>query len=259
MLIGQLGKKAARYDPRTLKLSNYMHTALPPPPAEVSWVTQVPSWPMLMNSELGDCVCAGMGHALQQWSYYATRPAPGEIVMTDAQAIRLYEILGNYVPGDPSTDNGVVMLDAVKYWRNSGIVSGSTNAPHQIVGFLSLNPANMTEVFQAIQWFGNVFTGIALPITAQGADSWTMAPGGIYTDNGAPGSWGGHCVVTGAASPATLTCVTWGTTLKMSHNFWLNYVDECFVTVSPEWLIAASATAPSGLDLAQLTADLAAF
>lgn len=245
-----LGKKAPRIDSRTLKLARYLApaVALPPPPAEVSWVTEVPAWPMYLNDQLGDCVCAAMAHCLQQWSFYG---AGTEITVPDHAVLKAYEDISGYDPTDPSTDNGCVMLDALKYWKRTGI------GGHKILAYMSVDWTNATELFQAIELFGSVFTGLALPVTAQSESAWTVPPGGpINNAAGAPGTWGGHCVPIMAASPHSRTCVTWGSTLKMSPNFANDYIEEAYVVLSPDWF-SKIGMSPAKFNMTQLTADLA--
>lgn len=254
MSLMKLGKKAKRFDPRTFQLAKYLQRpALLAPPSEVSYVVKVPSWPMLLNDELGDCVIAAMGHMVQQWSFFATRGA-GMVTMSDAEALGAYEAIGGYSPEDPSTDQGCDMLTALNFWRKNGIqVGGKT---HKIVAFAEVDPTNPTEVQQAIYLFGNMFTGVQLPVSAQDADDWTVPDGGIYGSTGQPGSWGGHCIPTCASSPITKTVVTWGSRLKMSDNFLLDYCDEAYAVLSLDWI---ESSAPNGFNLAQLQADLAAL
>jgi hypothetical protein len=214
-------------------------------PQEVSWVTKVENWPMMLNDTLGDCVPAAMGHMVEQWSTYAGSP----VIPTNAQVLSAYEAIGGYVPGDPSTDNGCDMLTALNYWRQTGI------AGHKIFAFVQVNPLDADEIREAIYLFGNVFTGLALPISAQGEDAWTVPPGGKSSPNGSPGSWGGHCVPSVADSPQSRTVVTWGEVLKMSPNFFIDYVDELYAVLSLDW-IESNGLSPSQFNLAQLQADL---
>lgn len=248
MQIYKLGKKPKRVDTRTFKLSKYLKKeALPPIPEEVSWITQVPQIPMYLNDSLGDCVEAAQAHHIGQWSYYASG---NEVTFADSDIIKMYEIEGGYLPGQPNTDNGTDMLTALNVWRKQGF------AGHNIMAYMSVDPTNHDEVKAAIYLFGSLFTALALPISAQGQDAWTVADGGPSAEGNQPGGWGGHCVTTAAWSPITATCMTWGTRLKMSHNFWDDYVEECFACLSPEW-IAANGNSPNGFDLATLQADLA--
>jgi hypothetical protein len=141
------------------------------------------------------------------------------------------------------------MLDALNYWRTTGI------AGHKILAFVSVNPLNADEVREAVYLFGNVFTGIQLPTSVQGFNSWTVPDGGTASQNGQPGSWGGHCIPMVAVSPKSRTVVTWGGTLKMSPNFETDYVDEMYAVLSLDW-IEKNGLSPSQFNLAQLEADL---
>jgi hypothetical protein len=143
------------------------------------------------------------------------------------------------------------MLTALNYWRNNGIVVGGQT--HKITAFAEVDPTNLLEVRQSIWMFGNVFTGVALPTSAQQEDAWTVPVDGIYGVAGQPGGWGGHCIPCCAESPETLTCVTWGDRLKMSHNFFDDYCDELYAVLSPDW------DAPLGLNMKELEADLASL
>jgi hypothetical protein len=233
---------------KTLKLAKYIK-ALPPVPSEVSWIIKMASAiaiPMYLNDSEGDCVAAAAGHMEQQWNYYAGHPWQP----TDADIQASYEAVGGFVPGNPSTDNGMDMLSYLEYWQSTGL------GGHKILTFLAVDWTNLNELRVAIQLFGNVYLGVQLPVSAQGQTAWTVAKGGIYTPSGQPGSWGGHCVPLVASSPFSHTCETWGTLLKMSHAFLADYADEAYVVLSPDWL-EANSLSPSGFDLTQLQSDMA--
>jgi hypothetical protein len=245
--LAKLGKKVPRLDSRTLRLAKYIKK-LSPPPVEVSWITKLAAaeaLPMYLNDELGDCVAAAAGHMEQQWNFYAAHPYQP----TDQEILTSYEIVGGYAPGNPSTDNGMDMLSYLNWWRSSGL------GGHKIGAFLAVNWLDLNEVRIAIQLFGSVYQGVQLPVTAQGETAWTVSQGGIYSSNGQPGSWGGHCIPLVASSAITHTCVTWGSTLKMSHNFLEDYGDEAYAVLSQDW-INSTGSAPNGFDYAQLQTDL---
>ena len=258
----KLGKKPPTIDARTLQFANYLDSTaapfpgpLPIPPAEISYVMKVPTWPLLLNDQLGDCVIAAMGHMVQQWTYFATNGAAMQ-TMTDAEALAAYEAIGGYNPSDPNSDDGASMLDTLNYWHNVGItVQGQV---HKIAGYVQINAQDLLEVRQAIWMFGNLFTGLQMPLSAADENDWTVAQGGRYTPTGAPGSWGGHCVPMMAESPETLTCITWGERLKLSHNFLSDYADEAYAILSPDWITSQGDTI-AGFDLAALRRDIAAL
>jgi hypothetical protein len=257
-MIRKLGKRPPKYDARTLQFANYMDRMpgpLPTPPPEISYVVKVPNWPVLLNDQLGDCVIAAMGHMIQQWTYFATG-GTGMQTMTDDEALAAYEAIGGYDPADPNSDNGVCMLAALNYWRNTGIMAGGKL--HKIGGYVATDPQNLLQARQSIWMFGNQFTGVLLPSSVEDANDWTVPDGGIYSPAGQPGGWGGHCVPTMAESPETLTCVTWGERLKMSHNFLFDYADEAYAILSPDWL-TAKGNSINGLNLAALQRDIAAL
>jgi hypothetical protein len=242
-----LGKLAYRHDERNFKLAKYLSPALPVPPLESSWVMHVPKWGMYLNNQIGDCAIAGPAHSILQWNRYAGHPYQP----TDKDVLKAYSAVSGYVPGDPSTDTGCVLLDVMRYWRATGI------ANHKILGFVQIDPHNTTELKQAVELFGNIVIGVQLPISAQMQTAWTVPDEGFNGD-GEPGSWGGHCVIIGAYSPKTLTCITWGQRLKMSWNFAMAYMDEAWGVVSQDW-IEKSGASPSGFNLTQLEQDLAAL
>jgi hypothetical protein len=247
MQMYKLGKKPVRFDHRTLRIANYFQDkALPVAPPNVDWASKVPSWPMMDNDTLGDCVPAASGHCIEQWTFFSNPPG---YVPTDQQILNAYEAIGGYVPGDPSTDNGCVILDALNYWRKHGI------AGHKIFAYATVDWKNHDELRSAINIFGNVYIGIQLPITAQTQDVWTVAPGALNTPNGAPGSWGGHCVPLVEMSPDFITCVTWGQLLDMSYNFADDYIDEAYVIITVDWL-EKNWESPSLLYWKQLRADM---
>jgi hypothetical protein len=205
---------------------------------------------MFLNDQLGDCVIAGAFHLIDQWTTYATgQMAP----LTDAQALAAYEAVGGYNPSDPSTDQGCDMVTALNYWRKTGF------AGHKIAGYAQINTDNPTEIAQAIYLFGNVYLGLAMPLTAQNADSWFVSPGSL-NGNGSPGSWGGHCAPIVGFSRATnnagLTVVTWGQTMSMTWNFLNLYSDEMYAVISTDWINQAGKSA-SGFAYSALLADLA--
>jgi len=248
----KLGKRAARFDKRTLRLSKYLAAAIPPLPVSTDWLSNVRHWPMYDNDILGDCVEAAGGHMVDLWEKYtaSNKPQP-----TNTQIIQAYSGASGYVPGDPSTDNGTDMISFLKYWRSIGI------GGHKILAFVSLKRGDLNELRQAIWLFGAAFIGVQLPVSVQSRDEWTVPNGlrGRY----APGSWGGHCIPVGAYSglvPARTRnrVVTWGEVMTMSDYFYQCYSDEAYAVLSQDW-IDTNGLSPNLFNLAALQADLAAL
>jgi len=248
----KLGKKNARFDQRTFKLSKYLKaTALPPVPPATNWMTKVSNWPMYSNDTLGDCAEACVGHMIQLWDSYSN---PTEAAPTDAQIVQAYSDITGYNPDDPSSDQGTDLLDMLNYWRNTGI------AGHKILAYVSLTPGSLHELRLATSLFGCVMIGIQLPITAQNqTTAWKFIDN---TGDGLPGSWGGHCIPCGAYNSdldyLDNTVVTWGETLLMGNEFYQFYNDESYAVLTQDW-IDQNGMAPSDFDLAALQADLASL
>jgi len=239
----KLGKLTPKHDPRTLQFAKYLTGSLPTLPPSLNNGSRVADWGMMDNDKLGDCAFAGIGHMELLWTTDATTP----FRPTDAEIVAAYSAVTGYNPADPNSDRGTVLLDALNYWRKTGV------AGHKIDSFMAMELGNLTHLKAAILLFGCVYTGIALPLTAQTQAVWSVVP---HTPDNEAGSWGGHCVpLVGWDQNGNFVCVTWGQEKRLTANFWKRYADESWAVSSPDWL-AANGRSPSGLDMAQLDADL---
>jgi hypothetical protein len=86
---------------------------------------------------------------------------------------------------------------------------------------------------------------------------WDVKTSADTIGNGAPGSWGGHCIPIIGYDSEWLTVITWGAPMKMSWRFAVAFVDELYAVLSPDFI--ASGEAPNQIALQQLQADLAAI
>lgn len=249
----KLGKKAPKIDSRTLKLAKYFTEVLPPPPASVDWTASITDWGMMKNDILGDCTIAGVAHAVQSLTSLGTGV---ELTLPDWIVEFYYSSWDGWKPGDPSTDQGGVEVDVLNNWRKYGFGyrSHHTGAT-KLLAFADPDPKNITHVKQAINLFGGVYIGLALPTSAQGQAEWDVVGDG-QTGDSAPGSWGGHCVWCPKYDDTYVYCVTWGSIVRMTWAFWLAYCDEAHALLSPDF-IATTGLSASGFDLATLTSDLA--
>jgi hypothetical protein len=240
----KLGKLPPRHDRRTLMLEKYL-PQLPPFPETMDWGGIVTSWPMFLNDRLGDCAYAAPGHMIQAW----TANVGSLFTPTDDQILAAYAAGSGYNPDDPSTDQGAVELDVLKYWRNTGIAG-------RIIGaYASIRPYNDSHVKAAIHLFGGLYIGVSLPVTAQDQDIWDVVPGD--PPDARPGSWGGHAVNVTGYDLTGLDVVTWGAVKRMTWAFWGRYVDEVWGIISPDFLVGGQS--PDGFALEQLNEDLKAI
>ena len=178
----RLGKLPPRFDSRTLQLADYLRStcaaslgqgtalpakrALPSAPRSVDWTAKIPSWPMFSNDTLGDCTAAAAAHMIQCW----TVNAGDAFTPTNAEVIAAYSATAHYVPGNPATDQGAVELDVLNFWRQQGI------AGHKIAAYIAFSPQNFEHARQAINIFGGIYVGLALPLAAQNQDVWDVRP-----------------------------------------------------------------------------------
>lgn len=247
----KLGRKAVKTDSRTLKVRAYLTSALPAPPASVDWSKGQTAWGMLRNDTLGDCTIAGAMHAIMGWGLNAGT----EATFTDDDALSYYETFDGYEDGDPSTDNGGVLLDVLNDWKQSGIESESAvnYEPHKIVAFASVDPTNLNEVKSALSIFGPLYCGLSFPNSAMDQSSWELT-----SDTSIDG---GHCVVMIGYNATGPVFISWGALYQATWDFFNYYFaparqGEVYAAISPDW-IEKSGVDPAGLNAAQLEADAA--
>ena len=230
----RLGKLPRRNDPRTLVAAKYLRAPLPSPPPACDWLEAVASFPMYGNDVHGDCAIAAIGHMVQVWSANNHQPVVPDV----NEILRVYQILS-------PNDQGCVLLDVLKYWRQNPICGD------QLGAFAEVNPSDLNEVKVCLEIFGGLYAGAMLPLTAQTQDVWSVVAG----PEGQPGSWGGHCFPYGQYDSARTGLVTWGEKKYSTWAWNLKYVDELYALISPDWLDGTGKT-PEGLDIVQLQADL---
>ena len=234
----KLGKLPAVYDPRTLRLENYLNVPkLPPLPETSDWFAKTGPFPMGGNDQYGDCVVAGASHMIQTWSANAGR----EQVFADKTVINAYLKLTG------GADTGLVMLDFLKFWKNTGL------AGYKIGAFAAIDPQNLTSWRYTNYLFGGVFSGFMLPQSAcdqfdQGK-TWDVVPGSQIV--------GGHCVNGGIATPRLIQLGTWAKKQWATVRFVGQMCDEAYAIISLDWFDKTHKT-PPGFAWKDLQADLKA-
>jgi hypothetical protein len=244
----KLGKKPRRIDERTLALREFLTPSAPPPAVTAPLL----AYPMYDNNQLSDCTIAATGHKIQVWSDLA-----GALVTIPDSAVDL----AYWETGDPPsttgtvggpTDDGRVELDVLNYWRQTGI------GGHQIVVYGEGDPTSEDETKQIIYVCGGAYTGLALPLSAQGQQVWDVV-GDPTDENGPsyPGSWGGHAVDFEGYDTDGVDLVTWGALQRATWAWVKTYCEELYGLVSQDF-IGSTGKDPQGLDLQGLEAAAAA-
>lgn len=245
LYIGKFGKLAKKTDRRTLKVARYLKLdKLTQPPKAIDWSGKVNQWPMYDNDTIGDCTCAAVGHQIETWTANANQL----VTLALNDVIAAYSAITGYNPATGQNDNGAVELDVLNYWRQTGV------GGDKIMAYAEVNAQQISEVQFGVYWFGGIYIGLAMPVSAQNQEVWDLPPGGA-TGQGAPSSWGGHAVNIVAYDANGLTCITWGQAQQMTWPFFTTYCDEAYCVLSNDWL-GKTGLSPSGFDLASLQNDL---
>jgi hypothetical protein len=235
----KLGKKPARIDANRLMLAKYLPAALPPAPAEADWTGGITDFGMMLNDNEGDCVFAAGGHAIQTW----TKVLGVQRTPTDDQIQSYYEGWAGYRPGDPSTDDGYVIVDFLNKWRSFGYCGAILD------GYADPDWNNLDHIKLSIALFGGVCIGVQ--IAQREMDQWNAGEPWISTQRGSEG----HALWLPKYDGQWLYCVTWGRLQPMSPDFFVSHCDEAHTLRSPLFL-NAQGEAASNVDLAAWDADL---
>lgn len=157
-----------------MPLASYMDIkVLPPIPAGAFGHTNKVQgeWGMLCNDSLGCCVVSGAEHETMLWTAEGTAGTRlSQAVFGDDCTVQNYELLGNYTPGDPDTDNGCDMLHAAELRIRKGIVDANGNT-HKLGVALELECGpgylNMDQFWYANYYFDGVGLGISVTPSMQ--------------------------------------------------------------------------------------------
>lgn len=239
----RLGKLPARIDARTFKLQAYA-AALPSAPEKCDRTASITNLGTMANDSIGDCTCAAAGHMIQAW----TAEDGSQVIIPDESIINMYEAVSGYRPDNPTSDNGAIVLDVLNNWRKAGLDG------HRLGAYAALRLKNRAEVKQAIYYFGGAYTGLLLPLSAQSQKLWSLTPQGLE-GTGAPASWGGHAVPLVAYDEIGPICITWGSYMQMTWEFYDAYCEEAYACFSTD-IVGADDKSPEGFNAAQLQSDL---
>lgn len=225
---------------------------------------------MMLNDQLGDCTCASAGHGEHTWS---TRTKHKE-VPSDQIILEMYSRTGarqglSNDDGRWMAGNGVGVLDI---WKNEGMMQADGSL-EKIDGYAAVDYTNKSEVTAAGYWFGGLSIGIALPEAA--AYQWVEAQqrgvrtiwstsrrlhdGSTNPGSWTPGTWGGHEIWVTSINKIGPVAVSWAQRVQMTWAWWMQYLDEAYAILSPDWINHLTMQSPSGLDLIALRDELSSI
>lgn len=232
----RLGRRP--HDPTrpVLKLADIL-TGAPAHDKAADNLTKVTDWGLYGNDHYGVCGPTEIANSRKQITKYltATEASPSQDDVFD-----LYRRSGNpaFDPKTGADDNGVVMADMLSEVHKNGIAGVKSLA------YAAVNIRNADEVAAALNIFGALHLGVSLQ-TAQQRQTNT----GLW-DYKRSAVWGGHAVLAGAYTGATvgkdISVITWAAPVGMTDAFWTNQVDEAWVVIWPE--LAGTAQFKAGID-----------
>lgn len=240
----KLGKLAPKHDPRSLRLEAYLplRANMPPIPASFDYGAGI-QFPMWLNDRIGDCTCASSAGLILAW----TSKAGSAKVVSDDDVLNLYERVSGYNPATGANDNGAVILDVLKEWKNGGLGGDHLGA------YGDVGNASLTTIFAATYLCEGLTIGLQLP-------EYCLNPTVSFWDAPSRNIAGGHDVILlGADGQGNAIVYTWGGQKKtLSPRFIGAQVDELHFGFSTDQL-NGQGLAAAGIDLASLQADLASI
>jgi hypothetical protein len=213
----KLGKKAARVDPRTIKMAS-LWKRTPPVPNRFDWDEAhsnltIPT-PMFANDELGCCVISGRAHQTLRFEALEQRTV---IPITDN------DVKAEYFKESGGQDSGLVILDSLKSWRSEGWKVG--DATYTIHAFASVDWRSPQSVKIAAYYLTGCYSGVMLPESAKDE----FSSGKVWSDLSCePGGWGGHMMYICGYDPEGVMFVTWGKKQRATWEWVRKYCDEMY-------------------------------
>lgn len=217
----RLGRLPVKLDKRTLRLKDVVMADLLPPLPD-TFDVDVGLVPIAEdvwgNDQWGDCVICGRAN----WTLRAEC-----VEQKTCLKISSDEVLNEYwkEQGGGEPDNGLVMLDSLNEWRQSGwSVSGNN---YKIDAFAAIDWKDHKELEYAVMLLNGGYIGINVPTTAmsqfEDGKPWTVVPGAAIE--------GGHCIYIVSYNQTGPICVTWGKRQQMSWDFLDTYCEEAYAIV----------------------------
>ena len=158
----KLGRIRSVHDDRTLRLDNYLAGAGVVPAAKMRGCSGL----YLPRRRMRCCIRAGIPGrcwpttgipaAPRQlpgtWSTTGTEVNGHLVLLTEQDVVAAYQALSAGAP-----QSGISMLEALKYWRNTGI------GDHKIHSFAKAKSKDPNDVKCVVHLFGSCYVGLELP------------------------------------------------------------------------------------------------
>lgn len=256
----KLGRLPRAHDPRVPHLSSLLAgVQVPPPPPSADYTKGMPAnLGMMLNDTLGDCTCAAVYHAIQVWTFNATKGANMD-TEPDSDVELLYEKACGYKPSKGGEGPGGNEQKVLKYLLTKGAPTGASGSTmNKIAAFVEVDPRNVNDVKSTINDCGVAYIGFNVPayIMPAGQDPpavWDYTPSQANAQ-----VVGGHAVVLAGYDANGARLISWGEYYTMTWAFFAKWVDETYAIADQDWVDATGKT-PGGIDLQTLEDQMQAL
>lgn len=209
----------------------------------------------LGNDQFGCCVFAAAFKQDVAWlrdAGDASSPNP-----TKDDCLELYSRVTGFDPKKPATDRGGDLQTALAYFKAHGMYADGRG---KVASWVAVDPSKPAMIRAALDAFGSLYTGCQL------APEWARDPEEGFVWDVTPSAGGddmGHCTAWFDYDAVGVIVNSWGlfgrTTWAAIEKYWAKSAGgEIYAVFSPDWLSKATQVSPSGLNAAQLAADVAA-
>jgi hypothetical protein len=242
-----------------LRLASFLSSTVPAHPRSEDYLAKLTAWQMLGNDVAGDCNAVTWANMRR----LVTAALSAENYPTQAQVWQFYQTQNpSFDPNGTSSTNGPGSQDdqgmdvqtGLEYLHKTGGADGV-----KAVAFAKVDPTNLNEVRAALAIFGGLWLGIMV----LDANQQQFAEGHSWTDVAGSPIDGGHAILGGGYTTATVKFITWAKETKFAKSFWDGtaqgqpLVQEAWVVIWPEHL--GTKAFQQGVDQAALAADYQAL
>lgn len=212
-------KKLGKRPPKraaTLQLSDFL-TTIPDHPVVDPAPVPVNGFPMDRNDQAGDCVVAGLDHALQAIAVQLGVPRKN---WTDAQLLAYYQTQNpgftDWSQGGTAADGGMDIQTFLEHLVSTG----------DILAFGAVDHTDREAMRAAVYVGLAVVTGETLDVAQQKQQVWDWV-------KSSP-TWGGHCTTAVSYDTGDQGLVTWGEVVEATDAFFAHQVEETWFVLTTD-------------------------
>ncbi|MEE8659637.1 Peptidase-C39-2 domain-containing protein [Acetobacteraceae bacterium EV16G] len=224
----KLGKRPAKRDPRTYRLTPALTAHWPSVPEAQDWSDKV-DYQMWGNDTCGCCGLASQAGFIATW----TKNAQSQVLLSTDQVIANYADVSGYDPRTGINDDGVILLDVLKIWRKNGFRRPGPDKDI-LTAFGYVERKDVMSVKRCIAFLGGIIGGVQMVqgfMELEPGDTWDLDK----VSNHMP--VGGHAIAVTGYNKDGLFFASWGARSFMPWATWQHISDESYGLLSRQnWL-----------------------